>query len=83
MDRMGGLVWILPAALLLTGAALAIGTTTSNKWRWAVLAPLAWGTGTLAIALISRDWGPIAVTAGMYFYAAINYRNLRRARPQP
>lgn len=80
MDYMSGWVWIVPVGLLVAGAVLAIGTTTSKKWRWAVMAPVAWGTGTLAIAVIERDWGPIAVTAGMYFYAAINYRNLRRAR---
>jgi hypothetical protein len=70
-------VWI-PVGLLLLGVILAVATTTSNKWRWAVLAPIAFGTGALVLAVIYRDWGPIAVTAGMYFYAAINFRNLRK-----
>ena len=72
-------MWVLPIGLLLAGVVLAMTTTTSNKWRWAVLAPLAFGTGALVLAVISRDWGPIAVTAGMYLYAAINFRQLRRA----
>ena len=80
---MGDWLWVIPAGFLLAGAVLAMATTTSNKMRWAVLAPLVWGTGTLVAAVIYRDWGPIAVTAGMYFYAALNYRNLRRAQATP
>ena len=76
-------MWIIPVGLLLAGVVLAMTTVTANKWRWAVLAPLVFGTGALAIAVISRDWGPIAVTAGMYFYAAINFRQLRRTGTQP
>jgi hypothetical protein len=70
--------WIVAGAFLVAGAVLAIATTTSNRLRWAVLAPLVWGTGTLFIAVMTGDWGPIAVTAGMYFYAAINYREIRK-----
>ena len=55
-----------------------MATTTANRMRWAVLAPLVWGTGTLLMAVLSSDWGPIAVTAGMYSYAAINYWNIKR-----
>jgi hypothetical protein len=73
-------VWI-PVAFLLAGLLLAVATTTGNKWRWAILAPIAFGTGTLLLAVIYGTWGPIAVTAGMYFYAAINLRNHRNARP--
>jgi hypothetical protein len=70
--------WVA-AVLLLVGVVLAVATTTSNKWRWAILAPLAFGTGTLVLAVIYRDWGPIAVTAGMFLYAALNVRSLRRS----
>lgn len=76
---MSSWAWVVAGCFLVAGAALAVATTTSNKLRWAVLAPAVWGTGMLFIAVMSRDWGPIAITAGMFFYAAINYRNLKRA----
>jgi hypothetical protein len=71
---------VVGGAFLLTGAVLAIATTTSNKLRWAVLAPSCWGTGLLLIAVVNRDWGPVAVGVGMLFYAAINYRNLVKGK---
>jgi hypothetical protein len=71
--------WFVAAGFLVTGAVLAMGTTTSNKLRWAVMAPAVWGTGMLFIAVMSRDWGPIAVSSGMFFYAAINYRTFRKS----
>ncbi|MDQ3879199.1 MAG: hypothetical protein M3290_12750 [Actinomycetota bacterium] len=77
---MTGLLTAIGAVFLAGGAILAIATTTSNRLRWAVIAPLAFGTGTLILALAYGDWGPIPVTVGAYFYAAINYRNIRRAR---
>ena len=77
---MAGWAWIIGGGFLVAGVVLAVATTTSNTLRWAILAPAVWGTGTLVIAVITRDWGPIAITAGMYFYAAINYRNLRKGR---
>ena len=72
-------MWFVAAGFLVAGLVLALTATTDNKLRWAVLAPAVWGTGMLFIAFMSRDWGPIAVTAGMFFYAALNYRNLRRS----
>lgn len=75
---MSSWLWIIPSGLLLAGGILALAAATSNRWRWAVVAPLVFGCGTLALALIYRDWGLIAATAGLFFYAAINFRNLRR-----
>ena len=71
--------WLVAGGFLITGAVLAVATTTDNKLRWAVMAPAVWGTGMLFIAIVTRDWGPIAISAGMLFYAALNYRNLKRA----
>ncbi len=73
--------WIVAAGFLVAGAVVAMATVTDNRLRWAVLAPVVFGTGTLFIALAMGSWGPIPVTAGMYFYAAINYRSIVKARP--
>ena len=63
---------------MVAGLVLAMWTTTSNKMRWAVMAPAVWGMGMVFIAVMIRDWGPIAVATGMLFYAALNYRNIRK-----
>lgn len=84
-DYVSAWQWVgaaVAGAFLLSGAVLAIATTTDNRLRWAVLAPAVCGTGTLLLAVVIRGWGPIPVTAGMYFYAAINYRSIVRARPK-
>ena len=67
---------------MLAGLALAMGTTTDNRMRWAVVAPAVWGTGALAAAVMLPSWSPVAPMAGMYFYAALNYRNIKRAEAQ-
>lgn len=71
--------WVVAGSFLVAGFVLAVTTTTANKMRWAVLAPAVWGTGTLILAMMMRDWGPIAVSSGMFFYAAINYRNIKKS----
>ena len=70
--------WVVAVAFLVTGIVLAVATTTDNRMRWAVLAPTAWGLGMLFIAVAMRSWSPIAIAAGMLFYAAINYRSIRK-----
>ena len=75
---MGSGIWVA-AGFFLVGIVLAVTTTTSNRWRWAVWAPLAFGTGALVLIVIERVWGAIALAVGMYYYAALNFRNFRRA----
>ena len=77
-ENVSAFLTLIGVLFLATGAFLAVRATTSNRIRWSVMAPLAFGTGTLLLALSSGDWGPIAVTAGIFFYAAINYRNIRK-----
>ena len=72
--------WVVTVGFLAGGIVLAMATTTSNRLRWAVLAPLMWGLGMLFVAVVIRSWSPIAIAAGMLFYAAINYREIRRRR---
>ena len=72
--------WFVAGAFLVAGFVLAVATTTSNRMRWAVMAPAMWGTGMLIFAVVGRDWTAVAVCSGMYFYAAINYWNIRRSR---
>ena len=72
--------WVVVVGFLFAGIVLAMATTTDNKMRWAVLAPLTWGVGTLIAAVMLRNWSPMAVSSGMFFYAAINYRNIKRGR---
>lgn len=59
-----------------------MATTTDNRMRWAVQAPVVFGTGTLLLAVALRSWSPVAVTIGLYFYAAITYWAILRARAQ-
>lgn len=75
--------WGVAGGFLVTGAVLAIATTTSNRMRWAVLAPTMWGAGMVFIAISSRDWEPVAIGVGMLSYATINYIGIsREARPK-
>ena len=73
-------VAVVAGVFMLAGLVLAMATTTDNRMRWAVQAPAVWGTGALVAALMMPSWSPVAPMAGMYFYAAINYRHLRRKR---
>ena len=73
-------IWvvIVGGAFMAAGLVLAMATTTDNRMRWAVWAPAVWGTGALFLAVMLRSWSPVALVAGMYFYAALNYRNIRK-----
>ena len=72
--------YVVAGGFLVAGAVLAVATTTSNRLRWAVQAPAAFGTGMLILAVTIPSWSPVAVMAGMYFYAALNYRNYKKGR---